>query len=109
MTSACNAIATVLVTMTNRLRGFKRLNLNKLTHKKEAANDTPGKRISMGMTTRKVKISLNDVGERRFERIQSAMMPNTIKKPLDMPGFRKVQGVLISTSSVCCSKIIAPL
>lgn len=87
MARACNTNAKVLVIMIDHLRGLIRLNLNKLTHKKEAANDTPGKSMRTGMTTRKVKISLKDVGERRLEIIQSAVIPNKTRKPLDVAGF----------------------
>jgi len=52
-------------------------------HRREAASDTPGSRISIGITMRNVKTSLNDVGERRLAIIQSAIMPIKVRETPD--------------------------
>ena len=108
MASACNKSARVLIIVTGKLPGLIRLNLNKFTHKKEAASDTPGSRMSIGITTRNVKMSSNDVGDRRLEIIQSPIIPKIMRKTLDKLGCCVVQAVLVSGSSVCCSKVVAP-
>ena len=102
-----NSSARVLVIVAAHLTGLTRLIFNKLTHKKEAASATPGSKRRIGITIRNVNTSLNDVGERRLEIIQSAMMPSKIRKTLVKKGFLKVQ-LLVSASSFCCSKIVAP-
>ena len=102
-----NSSARVLVVVAGHLTGLTRLIFNKLTHKKEAASATPGSKRSIGITIRNVNTSLNDVGERRLEIIQSAMMPSKMRKVLVKKGFLKVQ-LLVSASSFCCSKIVAP-
>jgi hypothetical protein len=42
-----------------------------------------------------------------LEIIQSAMIPSKMRKTLVKKGFLKVQ-LLVSASSFCCSKIVAP-
>ena len=75
--------ASVFVIATVQLQGLTRLNFNRLIHRREAASDTPGSRISIGITMRNVKTSLNDVGERRLAIIQSAMMPIKVRETPD--------------------------
>lgn len=57
------------------------------THIRQAVNDRPGRSPKMGITIRKVKISLNDVGDFKFAIIQMTINPRITKIGPDIFGF----------------------
>ncbi len=76
------------------------------THIKHAANDRPGKSPRIGITIRKVKISLNDVGDLKFATIQITINPRIIKTGPDTFEFFNPNARLLSRASFSYSSIV---